>query len=320
MRRNYFANLLTLLVFFLSLSTSIGKTTGTEKKSPLSTPRMAVTSVATDGEIYVIGGITKQGKFSSLIEKYNPSTDKWSKETSMPTPRAMAVAVAIGKKIYVLGGRNRSGITNKLEIYDTESKSWKKGKPLPISRWYHMATAYNQKIYVIGGISGTGGRRKALTKVGIYDSVKDTWSEAKPLPTAKQGGTAATVKGKIYAIGGRTGAGDAGYATKSVDIYDPLKNSWTSGKAMPEARTGIQSTVIDNKIYVVGGAARGKATNSIDVYDLSTETWSRVTSMKYARTGHCVCSIGKKIFIIGGTIKMSLDGITGAVETLTIEE
>lgn len=320
MRRNYFANLLTLLVFFLSLSTSIGKTTGAEKKSPLSTPRMAVTSVATDGEIYVIGGITKQGKFSSLIEKYNPSTDKWSKETSMPTPRALAVAVAIGKKIYVLGGRNKSGITNKLEIYDTESKSWKKGKPLPISRWYHMATAYNQKIYVIGGISGTGGRRKALTKVEIYDSVKDTWSEAKPLPTSKQGGTAATVKGKIYAIGGRTGAGDAGYATKSVDIYDPLKNSWTSGKAMPEARTGIQSTVIDNKIYVVGGAARSKATNSIYVYDLSTETWSRMTSMKYARTGHCVCSIGKKIFIIGGSIKMSLDGIIGAVETLTIEE
>ena len=320
MKRNYFANLLTILVFFLFLSTSFGKTTGTEKKAPLSTPRMAVTSVANGGEIYVIGGITKQGKFSSLIEKYNPSTDKWSKETSMPAPISMAVAVAIGKKIYILGGRNRSGIINKLEIYDTESKSWKKGKPMPISRWYHMATAYNQKIYVIGGISGTGRSRKALTKVEIYDSVKDTWSEAKPLPTPKQGGAAATVKEKIYVIGGRTGAGDSGYATKSVDIYDPIKNSWTSGKAMPEARTGIQSAVIDNRIYVVGGAARGNATNSIDVYDLSTEKWSRMASMKYARTGHGVCSIGKKIFIIGGATKMSLAGIIGAVETLTIEE
>jgi N-acetylneuraminic acid mutarotase len=122
MKRNYFANLLTILVFFLFLSTSFGKTTGTEKKAPLSTPRMAVTSVANGGEIYVIGGITKQGKFSSLIEKYNPSTDKWSKETSMPAPISMAVAVAIGKKIYILGGRNRSGIINKLEIYDTEGE------------------------------------------------------------------------------------------------------------------------------------------------------------------------------------------------------
>jgi N-acetylneuraminic acid mutarotase len=156
--------------------------------------------------------------------------------------------------------------------------------------------------------------------VEIYDSVKDTWSEAKPLPTPKQGGAAATVKEKIYVIGGRTGAGDSGYATKSVDIYDPIKNSWTSGKAMPEARTGIQSAVIDNRIYVVGGAARGNATNSIDVYDLSTEKWSRMASMKYARTGHGVCSIGKKIFIIGGATKMSLAGIIGAVETLTIEE
>ncbi len=280
---------------------------------------MAITSVVIDGGFYVIGGITKRGKFSSVIEKYDPATDKWSKETSMPTSRAMATAVAIGKKFFVLGGRNNSGITNKLEIYDTESKSWKKGKPMPLSRWYQMAVAHDQKIYVIGGIAGTGGSRKALTKVGIYDSASDSWSEGQPLPTPKQGGTAAIVQGKIYVIGGRTGAGDTGQPTKSVDIYDPQKNSWASGKAMTEAKTGIQSTVIDNKIYVVGGAARSKATNSIEVYDPATETWSKMPSMKHPRTGHCVCSTGKNIFIIGGCTKMSLAGIIGSVETFTVE-
>ncbi len=89
---------------------------------------------------------------------------------------------------------------------------------------------------------------------------------------------------------------------------------------MPQARTGVQSAVIGNKIYVVGGAMGGNATKSIDVYDLSTETWSRMTPMKYARTGHCVCSIGNKIFIIGGASRMSLSGIIGAVEAFTIEK
>jgi N-acetylneuraminic acid mutarotase len=294
MKRNNFAGTLTLLVFFLCFSTLTGRAIGAEQKSPLSTPRMGASAVAVDGEIYVIGGMTKRGKFSSLVDKYNPSTNKWSKEAPMPTAKAMAVAVAIGKKIYVLGGRTGSGIINKVEIYDTESKSWKKGKSMPVSRWYHMATAHDQKIYVIGGIAGTGGGRRALTKVETYDSAKDTWSEAKSLPTAKQGGAAVTVEGKIYAIGGRTGAGNSGYAIKSVDIYDPLKNSWSLGKAMPQARTGVGSAVIGNKIYVVGGAVSGRATNSIDVYDLSKGTWSKMTSMKYARTGHCVCAIGKK--------------------------
>ena len=319
MKRKYFANTIVLLMFFVSLSISSGKTIGLEQKSPLATPRMAITSVVIDGGFYVIGGITKDGKFSSVIEKYDPATDKWSTETSMPTSRAMAAAVAIRKKIFVLGGRNNSGITNKLEIYDTESKSWKKGKPMPLSRWYHMAIAHEQKIYVMGGIAGTGGGRKALTKTGIYDPANDTWSEGQPLPTPKQGGTAAVVQGKIYVIGGRTGAGDTGQVTKSVDIYDPQKNSWTSGKDMPEAKTGIQSTAINNKIYVVGGAARSNATDSIVVYDPSIEAWSKMPPMKQPRTGHCVCSTGKNIYIIGGCTKMSLAGIIGDVERLTVE-
>ena len=88
---------------------------------------------------------------------------------------------------------------------------------------------------------------------------------------------------------------------------------------MTEAKTGIQSAVVDNKIYVVGGAASGKATKAIDVYHPATETWSKLSPMKNPRTGHCVCSTGNNIFVIGGCTKMSLAGIIGSVESLTVE-
>jgi N-acetylneuraminic acid mutarotase len=319
MRRNDFFEIFAFLMCFLFLSTAYGESRNTELKSPLPTGKMGIASVVVDGKIYVLGGITKQGQFSSDVEKYDTSTDKWTKETSMPTAKAMTIAVAVNKKIYVLGGRGQSGILNKVEIYDTASKSWQTGNPLPSPRWSHMGAVVDGKIYVIGGISGTGNQRTSLKKVDIYDPDKNTWSEGRPLPTSKQGGTAISLDRKIYVIGGRTGAGDTGYASETVDIYDPSKNSWSSGKEMPQARTGIQSTLIKNKIYIIGGAASGKATNSIDVYDPAAGIWNKVASMKTARTGHCVSSVGNRIYIIGGGTEMSLAGIIASVEMLTIE-
>jgi N-acetylneuraminic acid mutarotase len=104
-----------------------------------------------------------------------------------------------------------------------------------------------------------------------------------------------------------------------VDIYDPLKNSWSSGKEMPQARTGTQSVVIKDKIYVIGGAAGGTPTNSIDVYEPAAGTWNKAASMKSARTGHCASSVGDRIYIIGGATEMSAAGIIDSVEMLAIK-
>lgn len=319
MRRNDFAKIFAFLLSFFVLSSVYGESQETELKSSLPTAKMGITSVAVNGQIYVLGGMTKQGQISSDVNKYDTSTDKWTKEATMPTPRATAFAVAINNKIYILGGRNSGGILNKVEIYDTKSRSWQAGKPMSSPRWAHMATVVNGKIYVIGGISGTGSSRRSLNQMEIYDPDNNAWSEGPPLPTSKQGGTAVSLGGKVYVIGGRTGAGDTGYATKTVDIYDPLKNSWSSGKEMPQARTGTQSVVIKDKIYVIGGAAGGTPTNSIDVYDPAAGTWNKAASMKRARTGHCASSVGDRIYIIGGATEMSAAGIIDSVEMLAIK-
>jgi len=320
MRRKDIVKIFVFLLSFLvySLVLVYGESQEAVPKSPLPTAKMTITSIAVDGQILVFGGITKQGQFSSDVHKYDISTDKWTQETTMPTPR-IAVAVAINHKIYVLGGRNSGGVLDKVEIYDTKSKSWRAGKSLRSSRWAHMASVINGKIYVIGGISGTGSSRRALNSMEIYDPDNNAWTEGPPLPTSKQGGAAVSFGGKVYVIGGRTGAGDTGYATKTVDIYDPLKNSWSSGKEMPQTRTGIQSVVIKDKIYVIGGAAGGKATNSIDAFDPAQGTWSTVASMKRARSGHGASSVGDRIYIIGGAIEMTASGIVDSVEMLVIK-
>jgi hypothetical protein len=94
MKRNHFATLLAFLLFFFVSSSVYGKPQETELKSSLPTARMGITSVAVDGQIYVLGGITKQGQVSSDVDKYDTATDKWTKEATMLTPKATAFAVA----------------------------------------------------------------------------------------------------------------------------------------------------------------------------------------------------------------------------------
>jgi N-acetylneuraminic acid mutarotase len=312
---------ITTIIYLLLLSTSLVEAEETTLKSPMPTPRMASAFASVDEKIYIIGGMTKEGKTTSIMEEYSPSTDKWTKKPSMPTPRGCAAAVAVGKMIYVIGGRNESGVTNVVEVYDTVLNSWKKVKSMSQPRWNHMVAEIGGKIYVIGGITGVGDQRKVIDTVEIYDPQKDLWSTGHPMPAPRQAAAVAVVHGKIYIIGGRVGAGDVGYATDSVEIYDPLKNNWSSAKQkMQEARTGAQAVVVDGKIYVIGGAAGGETIKSIEVYDPATDVWTTSKfSLQKPRTGHSVALVGGKIYIIGGATEISPLGIIGTVEELTIK-
>jgi len=104
----------------------------TKLRSSMPTPRMAINSASVDGKIYIFGGVTKQGRITSLVEAYDCATNKWTKKAAMPTRRGMAAAVALNKLVYVVGGRNANGITTAVEAYNTARNSWKKVKPLVI--------------------------------------------------------------------------------------------------------------------------------------------------------------------------------------------
>jgi len=317
-RENFTNSILFLMLCFLVFSVSSGKAEQTTIKSPMPTPRMAAACAVADGKIYILGGIAREGRATSVVDEYNPATDKWTKKASMLTPRVMASAVTVNEKIYVLGGRGERGVLNVVERYDPAGDSWKRTKRMPLSLWNHMVAGLSGEIYVIGGITGVGGKRESLDKVKIYNIEKDSWRGGSPMPMSKQGASVAVVQGKIYIIGGRAGAGDAGYATDSVEAYDLLKKAWSQKKSMQKARTGAQATVVGGRTYVVGGAAQDKATKSIDMYDPSADAWKQIGFMQKPRTGHCVASVGNKLYIIGGATEQSLAGITGMVEELTI--
>jgi len=60
---------------------------------------------------------------------------------------------------------------------------------------------------------------------------------------------AAALNGKIYILNGT----DNNQRHSSVEVFDPEAGTWTMGKPMSKRRSRVKATVMNEKIYVVGG-------------------------------------------------------------------
>lgn len=292
----------------------------TKLKSPMPTPRMNTACAVIGDKVYVIGGLTKEGEITPVVEEYDSSIDRWTRKTSMPTSRGVAAAAVVNNKIYVFGGRDENGVTDVVEVYDPLSNSWKKMKPMPFARWNHMVAVAEGKIYVIGGLIGVGNKRESVDKVEIYDPSIDSWNIGASIPKPKQNAAVAVMGKKIYVIGGMIGsAALGGYSTNTVEVYDLSAGKWITGVPMQLTRSDADAVVVNDKIYVVGGGKKGEALGTVEVYNSATNLWESGFSLRKPRTGHCVASVGNKIFIIGGAAEQSLSGILDVVEEFSLK-
>jgi N-acetylneuraminic acid mutarotase len=78
-------------------------------------------------------------------------------------------------------------------------------------------------------------------------------------------------------------------------------NTWEYKTAMPTARTFLSYTVLDNKLYVIGGCPTTNATNKVEAFEPSSDTWSNVSNLPAARCYAMSCSFQNKIYVFGGS-------------------
>jgi N-acetylneuraminic acid mutarotase len=91
-------------------------------------------------------------------------------------------------------------------------------------------------------------------------------------------------------------------------------NTWAYKSQMPTARTFLSSTVLDNKLYVIGGCPSYSATNKVEVYDPASDTWSNVNALPSARCYVMSCVYQNKIYSFGGSSGMWTDALNDVYE------
>jgi YVTN family beta-propeller protein len=147
----------------------------------------------------------------------------------------------------------------------------------------------------------TAGGTVALSTI---DTNNTQVSPAAALPIIAAGrrdfGITTLPDGRVYAIGGRTGAG-AGtpvIAAEAVLEFDPFTNSTrfrSSTGFTPRFSLGVATvnTTSGARIYAIGGwaAAAGAAQTTVQVYDPSTDTWTTATSLPVGTAEFGVCTV-----------------------------
>ena len=228
-------------------------------KAPLPTPRSGLAVGVLNGILYAVGGSSSGADATGILEAYDPVTNSWTTKASMPTARsALGVAVADGH-LYAIGGTAQNGQeTAVVEVYDPITNTWATKAPMPAARSAFGSAvvngAFSDVIYVFGGENAGS----LSTTTEAYDPESDTWAANKakmallaPLPTPRSGLGAVSVNGVIYTVGGRSLQG----ISQTVEIYDPLSDTWTSGAPMPTERVLLTVGELDGILYAIGGSS-----------------------------------------------------------------
>lgn len=246
------------------------------------------------------------------------SEANWVQRTEVPTSRNGTATAVVNGKIYIIGGvlySNKSGpgwsALSMVEVYDTRTGAWGKAADMPTPRIAAQAAVFAGEIYVFGGYSrGKIRGEKDHKTVEVYNTRTNTWSKTRDMPTLRRGFGTAVVDGKIYVIGGAIydKQRDVRVATDLVEAYDPLTERWKKHASMPTERMWIDTEVVNNKIYAIGGevSPRHGVPDAdqffarIEEYNPRTDRWRKRPDMPLLRFSFSTVAIDKKIYLIGG--------------------
>jgi len=196
-----------------------------------------------------------------------------------------------------------AGTLSSVEIYDPTTGTWSPGPSLGGARLAPALTSLpNTDMMVTGGIEiGFFGPQPAsavsTTAVEFYSLAANSWSPG-PSMNGGRGGhvynTVTLLDGRILLTGGQLVSSIQTMAnapvTATVDIYDPVSNSWTAS-SMISARAQHAATVLaDGRVVVTGGAqgSLGAPTPiaGVELFDPVTNTWTAQPNLLTPRSGH----------------------------------
>ena len=293
------------------------------RKTDMPTARTGFATSVVNGKVFVMGGNIqlKRGEFgdisTSTVEMYDPKSDTWEQKANMPTARSGVSVSVVDGKIYAIGGsklktiqmpRGFSSESEELatvEMYDPVTDTWTQKADMP-TRKKTMTCVVDGKIYAVGGWLTTN-EKPHLGTVEVYDPATDTWAKAQSMNCARCSAAIGVVNGEIYAIGGLGSPPiqeQPDLYLSSVEVFNPKTKQWQEKTEMPAPKALHAASVIDGKIYVIGGYftknEEFKKLSTIEIYDPATDHWIQKPDMPIGKWGHKTEVIDGQIYIFGG--------------------
>ncbi|NXF11903.1 NS1BP protein, partial [Smithornis capensis] len=119
-----------------------------------------------------------------------------------------------------------------------------------------------------------------------------------PMQYARSGLGTAELNGKLIAAGGY----NREECLRTVECYDPQKDTWTFLAPMRTPRARFQMAVLMGQLYVVGGSnGHSDDLSCGEMYEPQIDDWTPVPELRTNRCNAGVCALNGKLYIVGGS-------------------
>src|SRR5208283_3680708 len=163
--------------------------------APVSNNAVAITHGQGGSKIYSFMGIGPKKTWdavSTSAYEMDVATGKWKEIRPVPgvAGRLAASAVAVHDRVFIFGGyvidsQGGENTVSDLDIFVPAENRYYRGRDIPVPVQDAVAGIYRDRyIFLIGGWSTAEGGSKggAVRNVQVYDTEKNTWLEATPIP------------------------------------------------------------------------------------------------------------------------------------------
>ncbi|NXY34073.1 NS1BP protein, partial [Pomatorhinus ruficollis] len=155
-----------------------------------------------------------------------------------------------------------------------------------------------------------------------------------PMQYARSGLGTAELHGRLIAAGelghrarGGAGASERGASNlslaggynreeclRTVECYDPEKDTWTFIAPMRTPRARFQMAVLMGQLYVVGGSnGHSDDLSCGEMYEPEIDDWTPVPELRTNRCNAGVCALNGKLYIVGGSDPYGQKGLKNSV-------
>ncbi|KAI3375697.1 hypothetical protein L3Q82_004003 [Scortum barcoo] len=190
--------------------------------------------------------------------------------------------------LYAIGGDKEINTNvDSVEKYNPDTDSWSFVQPLDQALSGHAVTVIDGGIFISGGFNC---KYVCLTSMFLYHPERGTIYLADMTHDRAQH-CMEPLRGHLYVAGGVCNLRKFYTDQQACEVYDPVADSWTTFASLAVPHVGAASSVLEEKIYVLGGYCQDDYSESglVHRFNPSTQRWENMGRLPGAVTDIRAC-------------------------------
>lgn len=186
--------------------------------------------------------------------------------------------------------------------------TWRLAAPMPYAVQQIYPALHRAEVWVAGGISPL--TRGATERVLVLNPETGVWRDGPPLPAPAHHVHLATLGSDLYAIGGFLGGESRTRWICTPRVLKLTGTEWIEGPALPKPMAEAVTTVIGNRVHLIGGRSPHGVDNSHwqdhsdvndhFVFEADARAWVRAAPLPTARNSAAGVVLDGMIHVIAG--------------------